>query len=124
MSLPTDPITPMRAQRLRLWFGIVAGPTAWFAHVSVSYAVAAHACQPGREWLFHATTAATLALAAAGIWAAWRAWPGRDSTGEPASLSSHARQRFMALAGVVLGLSFLLVIVVQAVPNLVFDRCP
>lgn len=106
-----------------LWFGMLAGPAAWFLHLNVSYALVRYICLNGGRWLLHLTTGVTLVLAAAGVWVAWRSW---KRMGEPAVTrgpGTLGRSRFMALGGLGLSAFFLAIILLGWLPGLVLDPC-
>lgn len=106
-----------------LWFGLVAGPAAWFMHLNVSYSLVRLICRTGEIWLLHVATLATLALAALGVWAAWRSWAIAGRSVINRAGGTMARSRFMALGGIVLSGFFLVVILLAWLPGLMLDPC-
>jgi hypothetical protein len=121
-----------------LWFGLVGGPAAWSIQTLVSLPVAAHACFPrltplsspafggvrGVIFLLGVMAFVVSALAA-GV--AWRTWSrtrqeeqgasgaGAHHTESVALLETgEGRTRFMALAGVMTSIAFLLVTAAHA----------
>lgn len=108
---------------LALWFGLLAGPAAWFLHLLVSYSLVRYICSSGAGWLLHLTTVGALLLAAAGLWVAWRSW---TRIGEPEVTTGPAtlgRTRFMALGGLMLNGFFLAIIVLAWVPDFLLHPC-
>lgn len=106
-----------------LWFGLLAGPAAWFVHLNVSYSLVRLICRGGEGWLLHLTTLATLVLAGAGVWMAWSTW---RRIGEPAVTSgggTAGRTRFMALSGIALSGFFFGVILLASIPGFVLHPC-
>jgi hypothetical protein len=90
---------------LPLWFGILAGPAAWMIHLNGGYFLASARCDHGagfQQPLNHALTIAMLGLTFAGGAVAYWAWRklggGYESRGEPPL----ARARFMALSGIII----------------------
>lgn len=106
-----------------LWFGLLAGPIGWFLHLNVSYSLVRLICRTGETWLLHVATLTTLALAALGVWVAWRSWLriGRPVTtlggGKP------GRVGFMALGGIAISGFFLVVILLAWLPSLMLNGC-
>lgn len=108
---------------MALWLGVLAGPAAWFLHLNISYSLVRLVCSSGHGWLLHLTTIATLLLAAAGLWVAWRSWnrvAQPEVTKRPAMLE---RTRFIALAGIGLSGFFLLVILLAWIPEFLLHPC-
>jgi hypothetical protein len=121
-----------------IWFGLAGGPVAWSIQTLVSLPVAAHACYPrltplsspafggvrGVVFLLGVMAFTVSALAAA---VAWRAWSrtrqeqhhssgvGARHTESVALLETgEGRTRFMALAGVMTSVAFLLMTAAHA----------
>jgi hypothetical protein len=112
----------MKSQAM-LWTGIAAGPIAWFVNLGASFALAPLACSAKGKLLLHLVAAVSLllTLVAAGLsFAQWQV-PERNVAGERRPF--YSRRRALALAGMGLSGLFLLVIAVQAIPNLVLGGC-
>lgn len=106
-----------------LWFGLLAGPAAWFLHLNISYSLVRFICFHGHGWLLHLTTGAALVLAAAGAWVAWRSWNligAPEVTNGPGTLG---RTRFMALGGLMLSGFFLTIILLAWIPDFLLHPC-
>lgn len=127
-----------------LWFGFLAGPTAWFLHLVISYALVVYVCRTGDVWLLHLATAGTVLLAGAGVLVAMGSWRRLFPRSEPnAPDVEHAtmmdqreglrrsdpadptigRARLMALGGIALSGFFLAMILMAWVPDLVLSPC-
>lgn len=107
---------------LRLWGGLLAGPTAFLSNLQINYMLATLACDDAVPWL-HLTALATLALAGGGgalAWHEWRRtggeWPGEAEGPVP-------RSRFMAMLGLLTSALFALVIVAQWIPVFILGPC-
>lgn len=108
---------------VELWFGFLAGPAAWFLHLNISYSLVRYICFSGAGWLLHLTTLATLLLAAAGMWVAWRSWKRigePDVTSGPGTLG---RTRFMALGGLMLSGFFTAIVLLAWIPDFLLHPC-
>jgi hypothetical protein len=130
-----------------LWFGLAGGPAAWSIQMLVSLPVAAHACFPrltplsspsfggvrGVVFLLGVMAFGVSALAA-GV--AWRTWSRtRQEQQEASGAGAHhdasvalletgeGRTRFMALAGVMTSLTFLLVTAAHAATLFLVAPC-
>ncbi len=106
-----------------LWAAIAISPIAWFLNLEANFALAPLACSDNGKLLLYLVSAASLVLAilAGGIsLIQWRS-PERNTAGE--LVASRSRRRAMALAGVGLSGLFFLVIVAQAIPNLMLAGC-
>ncbi|HEX2204586.1 MAG TPA: hypothetical protein VHG91_14840 [Longimicrobium sp.] len=106
-----------------LWFAVLAGPLAWMLGLNAGYALVRVACAKQEMLLLHAVSLATLLLALAGGFVAWREWgrAGREWPGEGGGTLS--RSRFMAALGLLASALFSLVIVAQWAASLFFDPC-
>ena len=106
-----------------LWFAMLAGPAAWMLGLNLDYALVRVACARHTTLPLHGVTLATLALAAAGGWVAWREWR-RVGGGWPGEAwGPEARSRFMAVMGMLAAAFFGLVIVAQWVSKLFLNPC-
>ena len=136
---PAHPAPERQRVRLAaLWFGLAGGPAAWSVQTLVSLPVAAHACYPrlvplsspvfggvrGVVFLL-GVMAFVVSAVAAGV--AWRTWSrtrqehhadsgaGARHTESMALLETgEGRTRFMALAGLMTSVTFLLVTAAHA----------
>jgi hypothetical protein len=129
-----------------LWFGLFGGPVAWSVQTLVNFPVAAHGCFPRLEPLaspisgvrgvaFAVSVLALLVcLAAAAV--AWRTWTrtreehqagsGRgasDGAGTALLETGEGRTRFMALAGVLASVMFLIVSAAHTAVVLLVPPC-
>jgi len=107
----------------QLWIAVLVGPTVWFVSMLANFALAPWACAFG--WKPAEFVVALLALAitvVAGL-ASWKLWRdvGLEMPGETGG--AVARDRSLGLAGVLLNGMFVLVIVAQAIPNIVLRAC-
>lgn len=122
MSAPTEGHEPP-ASRAALWFAFLGGPIAWSAHLLSSYPLVSVACDLGATTPLHLITALTAAIAAAAAVVGWLSFR-RVRAGGPSGLGdAFARARFMALSGLILGLFFTFVILVEGLPPLLQDPC-
>ena len=111
MTNAADPwSTPPRLYRV--WAGVLLAPAAWAVHLTVGYALAAMLCTPSGYLALVALTAIAAAVAAAGGYLAWSLRSKAAETGG----DSERRGRFMAVAGMLLSVLFLLAILSQVIP--------
>lgn len=107
----------------QLWIAALAGPIVWFASMLANFALTDKVCSwGGKGALFVIVVAALVLTGSAGL-VAWRFWrqAGSEFPGEIAG--SVGYRRTLALAGVLLSASFFVVIIAQAVPNLMLGGC-
>jgi hypothetical protein len=105
------------------WFGILAGPAAWFVDQQISYSIVQWVCGGGPHVVLHLISLASLLVAGAGAFASWTVLQRtRPSAAEDGSQPDE-RGRFMAILGLVSCAFFALVIVAMAVPRVVLDAC-
>lgn len=127
MNVPPMSETEERFQEPRglaaLWYGLLAGAVAWKLQLVVNYAVVPYACWNRVEFLNHAASFATLALALSGCWVAWRTWRRMGTSDDLEMGGVVGRSRFMAVGGLALSGMFALLILGQWLPNLMLSAC-
>ncbi|HET7613755.1 MAG TPA: hypothetical protein VFK26_07490 [Gemmatimonadaceae bacterium] len=130
-----------------LWFGFLAGPLGWTVQTLVDSAVASHGCFPrlsplstptvgGLRGIVFAVSLAAIALCIAGAAVSWRDWTrtreehhrgsGKASEhAQPTALleTGEGRTRFMALSGVLVSLTFLIVTIGHAASIFLVSPC-
>ena len=128
-ALATESAIP----RPRLSFGLFAGAIAWLVHLVGAAVVAEWGCFAGLDrwrfggvsaiaWTVIAITAATLLLAVAATWSAYRAerrYSG-TATDSPDGDEKRGNDAFMAKVGFWADMVFALIILAQSVPILFF----
>ncbi len=107
----------------RLWYGVLIGAIAWKLQLVVNYAVVPYACWHRAEWINHAASFATVALALTGCWVSWRSWKETGGSLETDVGGPAGRSGFMALGGIALSALFALHILGQWLPNLFLSPC-
>jgi putative membrane protein len=111
---------------VRLWFGALGGPAAWFVHLVLTYALVPVVCRTvAPELLLHGATVLFGAVAAGAAVVAWRNLTRVRGSSEsvPTHRNALTRVRFMAQAGLALDILFLLVIIAEGSPALIHDPC-
>ncbi len=113
----------MTNRNVALWTGVLTGPIVWMISFGANWVLVPWACTLG--WmpaLYIVTVVALIIVAASGL-LAWREWreAGRELPGEGGS--PIARARAMAISGIALSAMFFLVIIVQAIPDVVLSGC-
>ena len=108
---------------IQLWLSVLAGPTIWFAGLLANFALAPWACTLNWKAALFVVTLVSLAISAASGLLAWKLWreAGVEMPGEIGGAVAH--ERSLALAGVLLSALFCIVIIAQAVPNIILAGC-
>jgi hypothetical protein len=108
---------------LALWAGLLAGPIVWLFSFEAKYALAPWACTfQAKIGLYLVSLAALVLCAASGVlaWRQWtelgREWPGGGGGALP-------RSRIMAIGGVLMSAMFFLVVLAQAIPEVLLQAC-
>lgn len=108
------------------WVAVLAGPLAWFVHLSASYLAVLYVCKAegsGLEWLLHLLTVLAAAVAAAGALIGWLHWRRAHGPDDGMQAEALQRARFMAWAAIGFGLFFLAVVLLSEAANLVYGIC-
>jgi hypothetical protein len=119
---------------LRVWYGVVAGPTAWLVQASVYWLVSGRACADGTlAWGPLAPSAVRVLLiviAAAALAAGWlalatsaRIWRAISERASLSEAEGYGVAEYVALAGVLLSGVFLLAMVGTTLPVFIVDLC-
>jgi hypothetical protein len=108
---------------LALWTGILASPFVWLLSFEAKFALAPWACIFQAKLALYIVSLAALIISAASGLLAWRQWKdlGAEWPGEQGGVL--ARSRVMAISGVLLSTMFCLVIIAQAIPELILEAC-
>ncbi|WP_420129398.1 hypothetical protein [Longimicrobium sp.] len=106
-----------------LWFAVLAAPLAWMLGLNAEYGLVRVACAKNSNLALHLVSLATLVIALAGGWVAWREWKrtGREGPGEDGG--PLPRSRMMVVMGLMASALFSLAIVTQWVASLFFNPC-
>jgi hypothetical protein len=108
---------------LLLWTADLGAPIIWLFSFQANFTLAPWACIfQVKAWLYFVSVLAlALELGIAGLaWSQWKAL-GAEAPGDGGG--ALPRARIMALAGVVFGLGFAMVVVAQSIPELVLGAC-
>lgn len=117
-----EPDTPGPAESsttrrpLRSWFAVLGAPSAWFAHLSLSYLLVPESCVWGTTvWLWvisltHVAVAVAALVVAVG-------------TARHGQRHGHRQDRFVGMLGVLTGALFTAAILVERLPVLLIDPC-
>jgi hypothetical protein len=106
-----------------LWAGMLLPIAAWIVDEQVSAMIVPWVCATGNRTVLPLLALASLAFAVGGgliASRAWRALPPEPLDGEP---RVPARQRFMALLGMLAGGLFSVAILANAIPGLIRRPC-
>ena len=106
-----------------LWTGILAGPTVWLISFEANFALVPWACLFQAKLALYLVSLVAFGISAGSGLLAWREWKalGREIPGDGGDAVS--RGRIMAVGGVLLSTMFCLVIVAQAIPELILEAC-
>jgi len=108
---------------LALWTGVLGGPIVWLLSFEANFALAPWACTFDAKLALYIVSVVALVLAAASGLLAWRQWKelGQEWPGE--GDGALPRSRIMAIGGVLLSAMFFLVILAQALPEIILGAC-
>jgi hypothetical protein len=111
------------ARDLALWTSLLAGPIVWLVSFEANFALAPWACITQGKVALYAVSIIALVLSAGSGLLAWREWAelGKESPGD--SEGTLPRSRIMAIGGVLFSVLFFLVILAQAIPEVMLKAC-
>ena len=116
-------MTKQVTRDLLLWIGVLAGPVFWLFSFQAKFSWVPLACAAQSKLVLLLFSLSALTLTASAGFLSWRQWKelGNQHPGEAGD--TLARSRFMALGGMVFGLGFCVVILAQAIPDLILGVC-
>ena len=121
---PAPPHDASKTKRdVALWTGVLAGPIIWLCSFEANFALAPWACIFQVKLALYVVSFLGLLLCAASGVLAWQQWKavGTELPGDGGG--PLPRIRVMALSGVVLSASFFLIVLAQAIPELMLAPC-
>ncbi len=124
-DLPNKRPAEMEAMNrdLALWTGILAGPIVWLISFEALFALNPWACiWQAKLTLYLVSLLALLFSGASGL-LAWRQWNVLGREADPHGGDTLSRSRIMAFSGVIVSSFCCLLIVAQAIPELVLESC-
>lgn len=123
---PSRPSRPTNTNRWLLWFGLFGGTPAWILHLAIGFALVYDGCQVGQDALRLRLGVLTLilaAVAAAGVWAAYREWKAAKDPHATVLETIYGLRRFMGIGGMLLSGLSLLIILLAAIPLIGLTPC-
>jgi len=103
--------------------GFLAGPTAWGLNLMVNYSLVKPACSAGSPWVLTVVSVVALVTTCAGALVSRRCWLRLRDGGNAQGGRTIDRSYFIALAGMVLNVFFVLLIAISIVPHYVVSPC-
>jgi hypothetical protein len=108
---------------LALWIVILAGPIVWLCSFEAIFALAPWACVfQAKVALYLVSLAALLLCGASGIYA-WRMWKELGHNWNTDGSGAVNRGRAMAIAGIVLSAGCSIIVIAQAIPEVILGAC-
>jgi hypothetical protein len=111
------------SRNLALWTGVLLGPIVWLIAFETDFALAAWACAARAKPVLYLVWLVALAITAGAGLLAWSQW--RDIGREPPRdvEGAIARERLMAMGGVLLSGLMFLIILAQGISSVVLEAC-
>jgi len=106
-----------------LWSGVLAGPVAWALQLEINYMLVQTACYAGHTTMMHLVSLGALVLTLLGAVISLSAWRRLHAGPMDEGDDRETRRRFMALMGLILSLSFALVVIALEIPNWMLRPC-
>ena len=106
-----------------LWIANLTGPVIWFASMQANFVLSPWACTLGWKPVLYVVSIVAMATVAVSGWFAYNQWQqlGREEPGE--SGGAIAASRALAAGGVGLSAMFFLIILAQAVVEIILGSC-
>ncbi|MBV8842584.1 MAG: hypothetical protein JO307_07215 [Bryobacterales bacterium] len=102
-----------------LWSALAIAPLVWFLSLEANFALAPLACSAHAKGVLYVVSGVAFVAAAGAGFLAWSLWtPNRNGAS-----AMTPGTRALTLGGAILGASFAIVILAQAIPNLMMTGC-
>ena len=108
---------------LALWTGILLGPIVWLMSFEANFALVPWACIWQAKLTLYLVSLLALILSGAAGLLAWRQWTELGREADPRGGDTLSRSRIMAFGGVILSTLSCLIIIAQAIPELILEAC-
>ena len=132
MRLFKPPLHPHEYPLSLLWACVLVGPLSWAIQLSVFYPLVSWACRTQSTWLFHLLTAILVLLALIGMVLSWHYLQLPHHLSQETVLTDRIAdiskrefppRQFLAISGLVLGIFFLIVMLMEWIPTLYLNPC-
>jgi hypothetical protein len=107
----------------KLWFAFLAAPLAWLIDLEASYAIVDWACAHDRRSVLFLIPSACLAVIAVAGWLCWSAWNELRPTADFEGGTVKDRSRFLAAIGLLMSVTFALVVVTTFAARYLLSPC-
>jgi hypothetical protein len=108
---------------LALWMGVLGGPFIWLASFEALFALNPWACTFQTKLALYVVSIVAFLLSLAACVLAVREWNTLGREADPRGGDSLSRSRIMAFGGIVLSGFACVLIIAQAIPELVLGAC-
>ena len=110
-------------RNLALWIGVLGGPITWLCSFEARFALAPWACTFQNKLALYAVALVALACCASFAALSWRQWRALGELGSSGDGGSLPRSTFMAIGGIALSAGCFLIVLAQAIPEVVLRAC-
>jgi Flp pilus assembly protein TadB len=125
MEMASEATLPHRISRQDAgrWLRVLAPPMVWALQQQANFSLTATVCEAGTEAWLHVIMLAALAAVIGTALLSWMDWKSLPEGSTDQAEPPDTRSRFMAVAGMGLGVFFVLVIVATDLPNWFLGAC-
>jgi hypothetical protein len=110
-------------RNIALWIGVLGGPLAWLCSFEARFALAPWACTFQNKLALYVVTWIAIVVCGACAAIAWRQWKALGEQGPSPDAGAVPRSAFMAIGGIVLSLGCCMIVIAQAIPEVVLGAC-
>ena len=110
-------------RNLALWTSVLGGPITWLVSFEARYALARWACIFQTKLVLYGVTVLALGLCAASGMLAHHQWKALGEAQPSGDGGAIPRSVFMAIGGIVLSAGCFMIVLAQAIPELILGAC-
>ena len=106
-----------------LWTGVLGGPIIWLSSFEARFALSPWACTFQSKSALHAVATGALLLCAGCAWLSFRQWRALGAQESSPEAGVVPRSNFLAILGVVLSCGCAMIVIAQAIPEILLQAC-
>jgi hypothetical protein len=110
-------------RNLALWIAVLGGPLVWLCTFEAIFALAPWACTFQSKLVLYLVTCAGLVVCAGCAMLAWTQWKSLGQQQSSSDGGALPRSNFMAIGGVVLSAGCFMILLAQAIPEVILGAC-
>jgi hypothetical protein len=110
-------------RNVALWISVLGGPIIWLCSFEARFALVPWACVFQNKWALHGVAITALILCAGCAALGWREWKALGEGGPTPDAGALPRSNFIAILGIAISCGCGMIVIAQAIPEIVLGAC-